>query len=100
MENEKQIREQFASLPLNEKISSLFKMEIATISEAVNYVVSEPMKVAEKLGDLISEFGTRVETEFKKASKVSDEPPEQEKRRPGKKSGARRGTHDDSDSAA
>ena len=87
MDSEKQIHEQFEALPLSDKVSSLFKMELATISEAITYVVREPMKVAEKLGDFVTEFGKRVETEFKRASQGEGQPPPKEKKRAGKKSG-------------
>ena len=92
MENEKQVYEQFASLPLSEKVSSLFRMEIATISEAFDYLVKEPMKVAEKLGDVITEFGKKVETEFKKASKGENEPSDSSKKKSGKKASDNKGS--------
>jgi hypothetical protein len=84
MENEKQIHEQFASLPLSEKISILFRMELATISDAINYFAKEPMKVAEKVGDVITDFGNRVEAEFRKATKTADEPAKDSKKKSGK----------------
>ena len=67
MEDQKRIEKEFESLGLDEKFSSLFRMEVATISEAVKYVAKEPMKVAEKIGEIIVEFGHRVETEIKNA---------------------------------
>ena len=67
MENEKRLEEQFASLPLGEKVASLFNMELATISEAFTYLAKEPMRVVQKIGDLAVEFGNRVEEEFNRA---------------------------------
>ncbi len=64
IDDQKQVQEKFESLPLNEKISTLFKMEVSTLSEAINYVVKEPMKVAEKFGDLITDLGAKIEHEF------------------------------------
>ncbi len=65
------IHSKFDSLPLDEKIASLFKMEMATISEAINYVVNDPMKVVEKIGDTISEFGAKVEKEVRNAGSTA-----------------------------
>lgn len=62
------VEDTFASLPLDEKFSSLVKMEVATISEAFNYVISDPMKVVAKIGEAISDLGTRVEREVKDAA--------------------------------
>ena len=85
MENQNQMHEQFASLPLGEKFSMLFKMELATIGEAVDCLAKEPMKFAEKLGDVITEFGNRVESEFRKATKAPDEQQPNAKKKSGKK---------------
>lgn len=63
---------EFEALPLNKKFESLFKMEAATLSEAFNYVVNEPMKVVEKVGDVINDLGTRIETEVRKAAGKAD----------------------------
>ncbi len=68
MDNQKQFQEKFESLPLDEKISVLFRMEVSTISEAVNYVMKEPMKVLGRLGDFLTDLGTKVEREMKYGS--------------------------------
>ncbi len=67
-DDQKRIQENFESLPLNEKLSSLFKMEVVTITEAVNYVIRDPMKVAERFGDFITDLGSKVEKEFRDAT--------------------------------
>lgn len=75
-EPKNRFQEDFEALPLGEKISTLFRMEIATISEAVNFVVKDPMKAAEKFGEVITEFGKKVEHEIRCATKKSDDGPE------------------------
>lgn len=70
------IHSKFDSLPLDEKIASLFKMEMATISEAINYVVNDPMKVVEKIGDTISEFGAKVERDFRSVRSTAPPKPD------------------------
>ncbi len=74
-EDQDQIQEKFKSLPLTEKLSSLFRMEMVTISEAVNYVINDPMKVAEELGNMITDFGTKVEKEFRSATSTGSSAP-------------------------
>jgi hypothetical protein len=62
------IQAEFEALPLDEKLSSLFKMEVAALTEAFNYVSKNPWKVVEKVGDMITDLGTRIENEVKRAS--------------------------------
>ena len=70
-------QEDFEALPLEKKIASLLRMEVVTLGETVSYVVNSPMKVVEKVGDVIAEFGMKLEREAKKASRpreASSEP--------------------------
>lgn len=62
---------EFEALPLDKKFASLFRMEAATLTEAFEYVFNSPMQVVDKVGDVLSDFATKVETEFKKASQRS-----------------------------
>ncbi len=61
-------QEEFKALPLDQKITNLFKMEAVTLSETLGYVADQPMKVVEKIGDVITEFGVKLENEVKKAA--------------------------------
>lgn len=68
-------REEFSALPLEKKISYLMRMEVETLSETFEYVANSSMKVVEKVGDALSEFGTKLEKEAKKAAEsVKDRP--------------------------
>ena len=62
-------QQEFEALPLEKKIASLLRMEALTLGETFTYVVNSPMKVVEKVGDVIAEFGIRLETEARKASR-------------------------------
>nr|AUN37208.1 hypothetical protein [uncultured bacterium] len=62
------IKEEFAGLPLDKKLSSLFEMEVATISEGVSYVVNNSGEVFDKVGEVINDFSSKVQAEFKKAT--------------------------------
>ena len=66
------LQEEFEALPLEKKIANLVKMEITTLGETVSYVVNSPMKVVEKVGDVIAEFGMKLEREAKKASRPKE----------------------------
>ena len=61
-------QEEFNRLPLEEKIRALLKMEAATLQETFNYGINESMKAADRLGEVLSDFGKKIEAEFKKAT--------------------------------
>lgn len=67
-------QQEFEAMPLEKKIASLFRMEAVTLSETVAYVVNSPMKVVEKVGDVIAEFGMKIENEARKAASSSPPP--------------------------
>lgn len=59
---------EFNALPLDKKFANLLQMEVATLTETFNYVANSSMKVIEKVGDAITDFGTKIETEAKKGA--------------------------------
>ena len=61
-------QEEFNALPLDKKFANLLQMEVATLTETFNYVATSSMKVIEKVGDAINDFGTKIENEAKKAA--------------------------------
>lgn len=63
------IVEEFESLPLEQKLANLFRMEAVALGETIEYVVNSPMKVFEKIGDIMADFGRKIESEAKKASR-------------------------------
>lgn len=65
-------QKEFDDLPLDQKIANLVRMEAVTLSETVSYVMNSPMKVVEKVGDIMSEFGMRLEAEAKKATRPAE----------------------------
>lgn len=64
------VQSEFESLPLEDKFASLFKMEMAAMSEGINLLVKDPMKVVEKVGDAISDLGDKFHAEV--VCKVGD----------------------------
>lgn len=63
---------EFEALPLDEKISKLFKMEVVTIGETISYVMDSPMEVFGKIGDVMAGFGRKLEEEAKKATRPAE----------------------------
>ena len=77
-------QQEFEALPLEKKIANLLRMEAVTLSETVAYVVNSPMKVVEKVGDIIAEFGMKIETEARKAASSAAPDEASEKKGPAK----------------
>lgn len=67
-------RQEFEALPLDQKISQLFQMEMTTLNEAAKYVADSSMRLFEKFGEVLTDVGTRVEAEAKKATTVNCDP--------------------------
>lgn len=66
------LQSEFESLPLDEKIANLLKMEAVTISESFAYAVRSSSSVVEKVGDVITEVGQKIESEAKKVWEAAD----------------------------
>ena len=66
------VQDEFSSLPLDKKFASLLQMEVATLSETFTYVANSSLKVLEKFGDAITDFGSKIETEAKKAANATE----------------------------
>jgi ferredoxin len=87
--------EEFEALPLEKKIADLVRMEAVALGETVSFVVNSPMLVLEKIGDVLAEFGMKLEKEAKEAQRpagdAADAPSEEEQvAEPKKKPSSRR----------
>jgi hypothetical protein len=80
---------EFEALPLEEKFARLFRMEAATLSEAFTYAFNSSSKVVERMGDVISDFGVKIETEVKRAAEHCKTEPAADAPSEAKKAGAR-----------
>jgi len=60
--------EEFAALPLEEKIAALFRMEAKTLGETLTYIADSSAKAVEKAGEFISEMSAKIELEVKRAT--------------------------------
>jgi ferredoxin len=63
------VQEEFDALPLDKKIENLFRMEAVTLGETFTYVINSPLKVVEKVGDMIADFGMKIENEARRAAR-------------------------------
>ena len=57
----------FANLPLDEKIQHLLRLESTTLSDTINFILSLPSMIGEKIRDGVAEFGYQKEEAEKKA---------------------------------
>lgn len=67
-----QYRKQFAELPLDQKISELVKLEALALGETVSYIVNSPFAIFEKVGDIMADFGMKLEKNAKEAQKPTE----------------------------
>src|SRR5687768_16395951 len=73
-----QYRKEFAEMPLEKKIANLVHLETIALGETVSFIINSPFKIADKLMDVMAEFGFRKEEQQKKAVR-----PEEHKREAG-----------------
>lgn len=65
-------RKRFEDLPLEKKMAELVRLESIALSETLNFVVNSPYKIADKLMDVLAEFGFKMETEKKESAKPEE----------------------------
>ena len=58
--------QEFKELPLDEKLGSLFRMEVSAIEETLTVVADASVKVFNKAAEVLDEFGNKVSAEFRK----------------------------------
>ncbi len=63
-----QFEEEFAALPLEEKIAALFRMEAKTFGETLTYIADSSAKAMERAGEFINEVSSKIESEVKFAT--------------------------------
>jgi ferredoxin len=65
-------RKEFSELPLEQKISELVKLEAIALGDTVSYIVNSPYAVFEKLGDVMANFGMKLETKARNAQRPAE----------------------------
>lgn len=67
-----QYRKEFAEMPLEKKIANLVHLETIAFGETVSFIVNSPFKVADKLMDVVAEFGFKKEAQQKNAARPAE----------------------------
>lgn len=65
-------RKEFAEMPLEKKIANLVQLETIALGETVSFIINSPFKVAEKVMDVMAEFGFKKEEQEKSAARPSE----------------------------
>ncbi|HLA95092.1 MAG TPA: hypothetical protein VK612_05170, partial [Pyrinomonadaceae bacterium] len=66
-QKEETYRKEFAELPLEKKISELVQLEAIALSDTLSFMFNSPYKVANKVMDVLAEFGFKKEKNEKDA---------------------------------
>lgn len=69
--NEK-YRKEFADMPLERKIASLVQLESIALSETVSFIINSPFKIADKVLDVMAEFGFKKEEQEREAARPAE----------------------------
>ena len=67
-----QYRKEFAEMPLEKKIASLVQLETIALGETVSFIVNSPFKIADKMMDVMAEFGFKKEVQEKEAARPAE----------------------------
>jgi ferredoxin len=71
-ERSEEYRKEFAEMPLEKKIASLVQLESIALSETVSFIVNSPFHIADKLMDVMAEFGFKKEERERQAARPSE----------------------------
>ena len=64
-----QYKKEFTEMPLEKKIANLVQLETIAFGETVSFIINSPFKVADKLMDVMAEFGFKKEEWQKEAAR-------------------------------
>ena len=65
-------RKEFAEMPLEKKIANLVQLEAMTIGETISFVINSPFKIADKVMDVMAEFGLKLDKNSKDANRPAE----------------------------
>lgn len=71
-EQAEEYRKRFEDLPLEKKMAELVRLEGIALSETLSYIINSPYKAADKLMDIMAEFGFKLETQKKESAKPEE----------------------------
>jgi ferredoxin len=67
-----QYRKEFADMPLEKKIANLVQLESIALGETVTFIINSPFKIADKVMDVMAEFGFKKEEEQRAAARPEE----------------------------
>ena len=67
-----QYRKEFTEMPLEKKIANLVQLETIALGETVSFIINSPFKIADKVMDVMAEFGFRKEEQQKEAARPAE----------------------------
>jgi ferredoxin len=67
-----QYKKEFAEMPLEKKIASLVQLETIALGETVSFVINSPFLIADKVMDVMAEFGFKKEERQKEAARPAE----------------------------
>jgi ferredoxin len=67
-----QYRKEFTEMPLEKKIASLVQLETIALGETVSFIINSPFKIADKVMDVMAEFGFKKEEQQKEAARPAE----------------------------
>jgi ferredoxin len=65
-------RKEFAEMPLEKKIASLVQLETIALGETVSFIINSPFKIADKVLDVMAEFGFKKEEKEREAARPAE----------------------------
>ncbi len=71
-DSNEEYRKTFAEMPLEKKIANLVQLETIAFGETVSFIFNSPFKVADKLMDVMAEFGFKKEEKQKEAARPAE----------------------------
>lgn len=78
-DSNEEYRKAFAEMPLEKKIANLVQLETIAFGDTVSFIINSPFKVADKLMDVVAEFGFKKEERQKEAARPAEHKTETEK---------------------
>ena len=71
-DSSEQYRKEFAEMPLEKKIANLVQLETMALGETVSFIINSPFHIADKVMDVMAEFGFRKEEQQKTAARPEE----------------------------
>jgi ferredoxin len=75
-------RKAFEEMPLEKKIANLMRLEAIALGETVSFIANSPFMVFDKIGDVMAEFGFKLEKNAKAAARPKEHTEAKAKKKP------------------